>query len=98
MRLLEVDPDYEVFEIITPTEPKHRGCQLSVAVHGPLGKPIFDALKMASIICDWREPTQEGGPGVIRMAPTPLYNTYMDILRAGETMRVVLETVKKQMG
>lgn len=92
------DPDYEVFEIITPTEPKHRGCQLSVAVHGPLGKPIFDALKMASIICDWREPTQEGGPGVIRLAPTPLYNTYMDILRAGETLRVVLETVKKQMG
>ncbi len=91
------DPDYEVLEIISPSDPKWRGCQLSVAVHGEYGKPIHDALKAASIICDWREPTEEGGPGVIRMAPTPLYNTYLDILRTGETLRVVLESVRKRM-
>ena len=92
------DPDYEVLEIITPSEPKWRGCQLSVAVHGPFGKPVHDALTAAAVVCDWREATEEGGPGVIRMAPTPLYNTYLDILRAGETLRVVLESVRKRMG
>lgn len=91
------DPGYEVLEIITPADPKQRGCQLSVAVHGQFGKAIHDALKSASVICDWRDPVEEGGPGVIRMAPTPLYNTFLDILRAGETLRVVLENVRKKM-
>ena len=91
------DSDYEVLEVITPTDPRQRGCQLSVAVHGDYAKPIHEALKAAAVICDWREPTEEGGPGVIRMAPTPLYNTFIDILRAGETLRVVLASVKKRM-
>ena len=95
--LNRADPDYEVLEVITPADPKWRGCQLSVALHGEYGRPIYEALKAASVICDWREPTTDDGPGVIRMAPTPLYNTYLDILRAGETVRVVLESVRRRM-
>ena len=96
--VLRADPDYEVLEVITPADPKWRGAQLSVAVHGAYGRPIHEALKAASVVCDWRGPVAEGGPGVIRMAPHPLYNTYLDLLRAGETLRVVLASVRKRMG
>ena len=89
------DPEAELLEVITPANAKWRGAQLSVAVHGGLGEGVFEALKTASVVCDWRGPVREGEPGVIRMAPHPLYNTYLDILRAGETLRVVLEAVKK---
>ena len=92
------DPGAEVFEIITPADPKWRGCQLSVAVHGGLGKPIYEALKTASVICDFRAAPTGTGPSIIRMSPVPLYNTFIDVLRAGETLRVVLEAVRKRQG
>ena len=59
-------------ELITPTAPERRGCQLSLAAHG-FGKSLFEALTKAGVISDWRE------PNVIRMAPVPLYNTFEDI-------------------
>lgn len=59
-------------ELITPTDPERRGCQLSLAAHG-FGKSLFEALTKAGVISDWRE------PNVIRMAPVPLYNTFEDI-------------------
>ena len=54
--------------IITPNE---RGCQLSLVVPG--GRKVFDTISEKSIICDWRE------PDVIRIAPHPLFNTFLDI-------------------
>jgi kynureninase len=54
------------FEIITPTEPKERACQLSVFLHGE-GRQLFDYLMKEGVIVDWRE------PNVIRLAPVPLY-------------------------
>ena len=90
------DPDLELLEILTPSDPKWRGAQLSVAIHGELGKGVYEALKTASVICDWRDGPKEGDPGVIRMAPHPLFNTYIDILRAGETLRVVLAAAKRR--
>jgi kynureninase len=59
------------FEIITPTEPYRRGCQLSL-LFNDRGREVFDALTDAGIVADWRE------PNVIRIAPVPLYNTYED--------------------
>lgn len=91
------DPESQVLEIITPTDPKWRGCQLSVAIHNNFGKPIYEALKTASVICDWRDSPTGAGPSIIRMSPVPLYNTYIDVLRAGETLRVVLENVRKRL-
>ena len=96
--IARADPSAEVFEVITPSDPKWRGCQLSIAVHGGLGKPIYEALKTASVICDWRDAPTGTGPSVIRMAPVPLYNTFIDVLRAGETLRVVLEALRKRQG
>lgn len=59
-------------EILTPTSPEDRGCQLSVVAHGQ-GKALFDHLTANGVIVDWRE------PAVIRMAPVPLYNRFADV-------------------
>lgn len=67
------------FTIITPREPKDRGCQLSVFVKEN-GKALFDYLTDNGVIADWRE------PNVIRMAPVPMYNNFMDIYRLGQIM------------
>ncbi len=57
--------------VITPTASDERGCQLSIQV---LEEPRarFDALAKDDIICDFRE------PDVIRVAPVPLYNSFLD--------------------
>jgi len=65
------------FDIITPQE---RGCQLSVLT-GANGKELFDYLTAEGVIVDWRE------PNVIRMAPVPMYNSFMDVFRFGELLR-----------
>jgi kynureninase len=59
-------------EILTPSDPSARGCQLSVVAHGH-GKSLFDCLTKHGVIVDWRE------PAVIRMAPVPLYNSFADV-------------------
>jgi len=69
----------QTFIIITPKKPKDRGCQLSVLVKEN-GKKLFDYLTDNGVIADWRE------PNVIRMAPVPLYNSFMDIYRLGQIM------------
>jgi kynureninase len=60
------------FEIITPTNPLERGAQLSLYFKEN-GKSIFNALSNKGIIVDYRE------PGVIRVAPTPLYCSFFDV-------------------
>ncbi len=68
------------FEIITPTKPNERGCQLSLLFKNN-GKQVFDALLKNKIIADWRE------PNVIRIAPVPLYNTYEDVFEFYEVLK-----------
>lgn len=63
------------FEIITPKNAP--GCQLSLLTDAA-GKELFDHLTRQNIICDWRE------PNVIRMAPVPLYNSFVDCWKVGE--------------
>lgn len=67
------------FEIITPTEPERRGCQLSL-LFDDRGREVFDALTRQGVVADWRE------PNVIRIAPVPLYNTYEDAYRFYEIL------------
>lgn len=71
------------FEIITPSDPKARGSQLSVLLHGA-GRAVFDYLMEAGVIVDWRE------PNVIRLAPVPLYTSYEDIFRFGQILKKAL--------
>lgn len=65
----------DALTIITPSEPDARGCQLSVRLHrSPANaRAVFDSLAKQGVICDWRE------PDIIRVAPVPLYNSFMDV-------------------
>ncbi len=67
----------DVLDILTPEEPARRGCQLSLRVRGgrAAGRALFEHLCAAGVLGDWRE------PDVIRISPTPLYNTRADLLR-----------------
>jgi len=66
-------------EIITPTQPEERGCQLSLSLPKH-GHTIFEYLTHHDIMVDWREPNRSmSQPGVIRIAPVPLYNTFTDV-------------------
>jgi len=62
------------FTVITPREPGARGCQLSILAHEH-PKKLFEELQIAGVKCDFRE------PNVIRVAPTPLYNTFDEVWR-----------------
>lgn len=73
-------------EIITPNNPLARGCQLSLFVHKG-GKAVFDKIDDAGVIGDWRE------PNVIRVAPAPLYNSYMDVYRFCKILQGALQEV-----
>lgn len=70
--LNELDPKNEKIKILTPENPKERGCQLSIRILKG-GKEIFTKLIKSGVIADWRE------PGVIRIAPAPLYNTFEEV-------------------
>ncbi|WP_247235306.1 kynureninase [Telluribacter sp. SYSU D00476] len=65
--------------IMTPANANERGCQLSLLVE-ERGKALFDELVRNGIIGDWRE------PNCIRLAPTPLYNTFEEVWRVGQVL------------
>ncbi|MEQ9437955.1 MAG: kynureninase [Cyclobacteriaceae bacterium] len=78
-----LDPKGHYVTIITPTNGEERGCQLSL-VFSRQGKQVFENLTQSGIIADWRE------PGVIRVAPTPLYNTFTEVYQFCEILRQTL--------
>ena len=62
-------------QTITPAAPEARGAQLSLRWLGGDPKAVVDQLAAEGIVCDVRE------PDVIRVAPAPLYNTFVDVWR-----------------
>ena len=76
----------EAIDILTPTDPQQRGCQLSIRVRGGTvrARRVHAALDAAGVITDWRE------PDTIRLAPVPLYNSYADALHAAQQLALAL--------
>ena len=74
----------DAINVITPRNPEERGCQLSIQVKNA-DKKLHTKLTEAGVISDWRE------PDVIRIAPTPLYNSFEDVFRFSEKLKSVLE-------
>jgi kynureninase len=69
--------------VSTPRDPDLRGCQLSVACEG--ARTLAGRLRHEhGVVCDFRE------PDVLRLAPTPLYNTYEDCRRAAAALHEIL--------
>jgi len=67
------------FTIITPKSRNERGCQLSIQAHEH-PKELHKELIAADVKCDFRE------PNVIRVAPTPLYNTFHEVWRFAQLL------------
>ncbi|KAG2349661.1 kynureninase [Suillus weaverae] len=80
------------FTIITPHDPESRGSQLSLLFLPPnsdvMGR-VFNALSAMGVVGDERR------PDVIRLTPTPLYNTMGDCERAASCLEEALEGLMK---
>lgn len=82
----QVSEASNVLEIISPSNPQERGCQLSLLVHKE-GKKVFDTLYDQGLIGDWRN------PNVVRLTPVPLYNSFEEVYHAAKILRNSLTTV-----
>jgi kynureninase len=73
-------------DIVTPSVASQRGCQLSLrlARSPAAAKRCHDLLTAAGVVADWRE------PDVLRLAPTPLYNSYSDVFAAVDALSLAL--------
>ena len=65
--------------IVTPRDPRARGCQLSVRLPGA-GRAAQRLSTDYGVVADARE------PDILRLAPTPLYSTYHDCWRAATAL------------
>lgn len=68
------------FEVITPADSKKRGAQLCLFFEEK-GREIHKQMLDNGIIVDYRE------PGVIRVAPAPLYCSFEDVYRFYEILK-----------
>jgi len=78
---------HEDIEVITPQDLDTRGCQLSLKVvsNELTGREVFNALLSSGVSCDWRY------PNVIRVAPVPLYNSFLEIYNFVDILKNILK-------
>ena len=74
--------------IFTPTDPEQRGCQLSISFQNGIESEVVNKMMLASgVICDVRK------PNVMRVAPTPLYNSFLDVFNFIRLLKTTLENL-----
>ena len=71
-------------DILTPRDPDQRGAQLSLVFRKSV-VAVHTAISQKGVICDVRK------PDVMRIAPTPMYNTYTDVLNFVTLLKDELE-------
>ncbi|RHZ70663.1 Kynureninase 1 [Aspergillus turcosus] len=73
------------FSIITPSNPAERGAQLSIRLQPGLLDSVLESLDENAVIIDERK------PDVIRVAPAPLYNTYVEVWRFAQIFHLACD-------
>ncbi len=73
-------------QILTPRAAARRGCQLSISLQlGDLpGELLLERLHQRGLVADWR------APNVLRLAPVPLYNRFVEVFRAARALKQAL--------
>jgi kynureninase len=86
---LQKQLELELADRIRIITPENRGCQLSLEIveEGADGRSVHQRLQQAGAEVDWRE------PNVIRVAPVPLYNTFEEVWRFVELLKLVLDEI-----
>ncbi|KAK9454648.1 pyridoxal phosphate-dependent transferase [Dipodascopsis uninucleata] len=84
--LISLFPD-KPFTILTPSESDQRGCQLSLLFKPGIMDSVFKYLSDNGVTVDERR------PDVIRVAPTPLYNSYSDVWHFTQILRAAVDSV-----
>jgi kynureninase len=74
-RLLKYPEGNPPYRIITPSQPTERGAQLSVLLEPGMLDYVMKILEEEGVVVDERR------PDVIRVAPAPLYNSFVDVHR-----------------
>ncbi len=74
-----------LIRVITPEKEDERGCQVSMLMLKK-GREIFREMASHGIIADWRE------PNVIRVAPVPMYNSFEDVWKFGNSISSILRS------
>jgi len=83
----------DALTILTPSDPAARGCQLSIRLHrsAAAARDIHAELTDLGFVCDWRE------PDVIRVAPVPLYNTFVEVWEFADALSSLLKNDRNQL-
>lgn len=74
--------------ILTSGNADARGCQLSIRLRcsADVARSVHAELTDLGFICDWRE------PDVIRVAPVPLYNTFVEVWEFVDALSSLIRT------
>lgn len=76
------------FTVITPSDPRRRGAQLSLLFEPTeVMDEVFGALRKRGVLGDERR------PGVIRFAPVPLYNSWSDVQMAASALDEIVDAL-----
>lgn len=76
----------DTVDLLTPADPARRGAQLSLRLRRDASQTasIVDALRNRGVTVDWRQ------PNVLRLAPVPLYNSFVDVHASVTALAAVL--------
>jgi len=84
--LLRLEIPATMLTIITPGNPDHRGCQLSLQVKGGTLDSVHNGLINHGVVADKRN------PDCIRVAPVPMYTSFEDVRRFVLILKNVLNS------